>query len=394
MRLEIEYPVILQAIPPRSTLSKTVIVKDVLVADIQEYSASEAPVALLRKGVNPDTNMHWVQEYLHPGEGLFVAGKPPKIEDGRVRYAFGYEKTQVVSPIFHSEMHAKVQKTIKDIYCEHKSNAYKHVYNDDVYKAYIERWERFRSGEQSSKIPLFSEIKLSNLEEGGVERARDEINRKVADVILVDGRFYLRQPEPTYLANASVNARDPLVLPQSKLSEMEMLEVEKVDLSMAYFAADDLDGALAYAAEMWRIRKCDDIDYNASLSGDAFEVVDPSALKFDGERVSVLRSAKAIMRNFMSSIAPPAVGSASHIMQALTTNFENTGLEALVNYKHLEVALKSQETSTDDVCALIRDCISGSEGDRFAKGFEASMLEMALKRWERREVRKSFGLMF
>lgn len=401
MKLEIEYPVILEAVPPRSSLPRTVIVKDVAVADIPEYSASDAPVALRRKRVDPNTHKPWVQNYLHANGGLFSAARQPTIEAGRVRYEFGYEKTQVISPIFHNAMHAEVQEKVSGIKKLHKSNAYKHLYNDDVYQAYVERWERrFRDGPVTTvttKIPLLNEIKLSKIEEDGVERARREINKRIEAVILIDGRFYVRQPEPVYLANASVNVRDPFVSAHASISEEEILGAEKIDLSMAYFAADDLDGAIAYAAEMWRIRKGDDNDYDAALSGEAYEVVDPSALRFNGERVSVLRAAEAVRRNFISSIVPSAAGSSTYVLGKVTENFQNTSLEALVNYKHLEAELKAAtggKGNTDDLCARIKDCLSGSESGRFVKGLEAAMLGVALGRWERREARRNYGLMF
>ncbi|MDW9481243.1 hypothetical protein GOB57_21600 [Sinorhizobium meliloti] len=400
MKLEIEYPVILEAVPPRSSLPKTVIVKDVVLAEIPEYSASDAPVALRRKRVDPNTHKPWVQNHLHANDGLFVAAKQPTIEAGRVRYEFGYEKTQVISPLFHNEVHKAVQEKVSGIKRLHKSSAYKHLYNDDVYKAFVERWERqYRDGPVTTvttKIPLLGEIKLSSIEEGGVEQARREITKRVEDVILVDGRFHIRQPEPVYLANAGVNVRKPFVSPQAGITEEEILGAEKIDLSMAYFAADDLDGAIAYAAEMWRIRKGDDNDYDAALSGEAYEVVDPSALRFNGERLSVLRAAEAVRRNFMSSIVPSAIGSSNYVLEKVTANFENTSLETIVNYKHLEAALKASAdgANTDDVCARVRDCLSGSESERFAAGTEAAMLEVALGRWERREARRNFGLFF
>jgi hypothetical protein len=399
MKLEIEFPVILQAVPPRSALSKTVIVKDVVVADIPEYSASEAPVALRRKRVTSDQKP-WVQDYVHSNNGLFVAGVRPRIKEGRVSYEFGYHKAQVSSPIFHNEMHAEVQEKIVELKRLHKSSYYKHIFNQDVYDAYVERWERRYHGEPlmtvTTKLPMLDEIKLSNIEDGAIEAAQSAINKRIANIILVDGRFYIKQPEPVYVANASLDVRDPFVSTLAGISEDEMLVAEKIDLSTAYFAADDLEGAISYAAEMWRIRKGDDNDYDAALSGDAYEVVDPAALGFDGERVSVLRAAEAVRRNFMDSIVPSGIGNSSYVLQKVTANFENTSLESLVNYKHLEAALKSAVDggSTDDLCARIKDCVAGTEGHRFVRGDEVTMLEVALGRWDRREARRNFGLMF
>lgn len=405
MKLEIEYPVILEAVPPRSTLRKTVIVKDVVVADIPEYSTSEAPVALRRKRLTT-AGKPWVQNYLHVDDGLFTEVVRPTISEGRVPYEFGYEKTQVISPIFHNDLHGEVQEKIAGLKRLHKSNYPKHLFNQDVLDAFVERWERRYAGEPiltvRTKLPLLGEIKLSDIEEGGVERARSEIGKKIANVILIDGRFHFKQPEPVYLANASVSVRDPFVSLQASISEEEMLGAEKIDLSEAYFAADDLEGAIAYAAEMWRIRKGDDYDYDAALSGDAYEVVDPSALRFNGERISVLRAAETIRRNFISSIVPSAIGTsygggAYYVIEKVTENFQNTGLEAIVNYKHLEAELKAAtggKDNTDDLCARIKDCISGPESERFVKGLEATMLDVALGRWEQREARRNFGLMF
>ncbi|MNL90102.1 hypothetical protein D3C87_2208920 [compost metagenome] len=50
--------------------------------------------------------------------------------------------------------------------------------------------------------------------------------------------------------------------------------------------------------------------------------------------------------------------------------------------------------NTDALCDRIKDCLSGAESARFVKGMEATMLDVALGRWERREARRNYGLMF
>jgi hypothetical protein len=400
MKLEIEYPVVLQAVPPRSTLSKTVFLKDVVVVDIPEYSASEATLALRQKRTDPNTNEHWMRNFLHINGGLFCGAKAPTIKAGKVPYEFGYERNQIISPIFHNDLHADAQEKIGSLKRLHKSNCYKHVFNQDVIDAYVERWDRRYRGVAlalvKAKLPFLADIKLSKVEDDGVERARNAISKRVADIVIIDGRFHIKQSEPVYLANASENVHDPFVAARTMISEEEMLGEDTIDLSTAYFSADDLEGATAYAAEMWRIRKGDDVDYDAPLSGNAYEVVDPSALKFDGERVSALRAAECVRRNFMSSILPPAKGTANHVLQIVSDNFDKTSLETLVNYKNLVASLNTAVAggSTDDLCVRIRECISGEDGNRFVKGEEAEMLEVALARWERREARRNFGLMF
>lgn len=401
MKLEIEYPLILKAVPPRASTRKDVIVKDVVTVDVPEYSASEAPVAVRVSGRDPQTKEPTTQDYFSVGGGIYVNAHQPRIEDGRVRYEFGYKETQLISPLFHNELHAEAQDVVKHVVDVHKSTAPKYIFPEDLAKAHKDNKDRAYARNREKppvevSLPLFNDLKFPQIDDAEVDRARAAIMRRVNDVVVVDGKFKLRRPEPVYLADASKDRQEPLVFFRIGISEHDLMEAEKVGLDQAYFAADDLEGALAYAAEMWRIRKGDDQDYEARLIGKPIEVLDPAALQFDGDRISVFRAAEVVRRNFMETLLPQANGGTYYVKETVTRNFENTSLEAIVNYKHLETALKCTDGSitTDDLCARIRDCLSGSESERFAKGMEASMLEVAVGRWERREARRNFGLIF
>jgi hypothetical protein len=395
MKLEIEYPMILKAVPPRASILKDVIVKDVVTADIPEYSSSEAPLAVRVTGVNSEREPVTV-EYRSVGGALYKNAFQPTIDGGRVRYEFGYKETQCMSPLFHNALHYEAQTMVDHVARVHKSAAAKHLFPEDLAAAYRDRLYTSSRLMRQVSLPMFDEVKFSRIDDGAVEKARAAILGRIEDVVIVDGQFMLRNPEPVYLADASSNRKEPLVLVKYRVDEEGLKEAEKVGLFQAYFAADDLEGALAYAAEMWRIRKQDDQDYQARLIGNPIEVFDSGSLRFDGDRVSVVRAAEAVRRNFMETLLPAANGGASYVKETVTKNFENTSLEAIVNYKHLEAAIKCTDGSvtTDDLCARIKDCLSGSESERFAKGSDAAMLEVAVGRWERREARRNFGLIF
>ncbi|MCS4089044.1 hypothetical protein [Rhizobium sp. BK176] len=401
MKLEIEYPMVMKAVPPRSSILKDVIVKDVVTVDIPELSASEVPVALRVSGVNTQTQTPYHVPYYSVRGGLYVTAKQPEIEEGRVRYDFGYKETERFSPVFHNDMHCEAQTVVDRVVGTHKSGAAKFIFPEGLARAHQDNKDRGYARNRDKPpvqvaLPNFKDLKFPRVDDTEVEHARAAIMRRIDDLVIVDGKFMLRRPEPVYFADASRDRREPGVFVMLKVTEEELRDAEHVQLDRAYFAADDLEGALAYAAEMWRIRKQDDQDYDARLFGNQIEVLDPSALRFDGDRISVVRAAEAIRRNFMETLLPQANGGPSYVKEMVTRNFENTSLEAIVNYKHLEAALKCTDGSitTDDLCARIRDCLSGSESERFAKDMEASMLEVAVGRWERREARRNFGLIF
>jgi hypothetical protein len=303
--------------------------------------------------------------------------------------------------LFHNELHCEAQTVVEHVTQVHKSAASKYIFPEDLAKAYKDNKDRAYARNREKppvtvSLPLFKAVKFPLIDDGEVERARAAIMRKIDDVVIVDGKFMVRRPEPVYLADAGRDRTEPLVFVKYGVTEQDLREAEKVGLDQAYFAADDLEGALAYAAEMWRIKKGDDKDYEARLIGNPIEVFDAAAVQFDGDRISVTRAAEVVRRNFMETLLPAGSGGHYYVKETVTRNFENTSLEAIVNYKHLEAALKSTDGSitTDDLCARIRDCLAGSESERFAKGIEAAMLDVAVGRWERREARRNFGLIF
>jgi hypothetical protein len=400
MKLEIEYPMILKAVPPRSSTIKDVIVRDVVTVDIPEFSASQVPVAMRVTGVDSQKKPFSVA-YRSVGGSMYGHAVQPDVDGGRVAYEFGYKETQRFSPLFHNELHCEAQTVVEHVAQVHKSAASKYIFPEDLAKAYKDSKDRAYARDREKppvkvSLPLFKVVKFPRIDEGEVERARAAIMRKIDDVIIVDGKFMMRWPEPVYLADAGRDRKEPLVFIKYGVKEQDLKEAEKVGLDQAYFAADDLEGALAYAAEMWRIKKQDDQDYEARLIGNPIEVIDPASLRFDGDRISVVRAAEVVRRNFMETLLPPGNGGTYYVKETMTRNFENTSLDAIVNYKHLEAAMKCTDGSitTDDLCARIRDCLSGSESERFARGMEAAMLVVAVGRWERREARRNFGLIF
>ncbi|MBY3155567.1 hypothetical protein HFO56_24890 [Rhizobium laguerreae] len=397
MKLEVEFPLILRAVPPRASIIKDVVVKDVVTVEIPEFSASEALLAMRVTGVDSSTQKPFNVRYHSVGDGMYVNAVQPEIEAGRVRYEFGYKETQRFAPLFHNDLHCEAQTVVDNVARTHKSAAAKHIFPEVLAKAHQDNKDKARGKPPVQvSLPMFKDLKFPRIDDQDVDRARAAIMCRIDDLVIVDGKFMLRRPEPVYLADASTDRREPAVFVKFNVTVAELRGAEKIRLDQAYFAADDLEGVLAYAAEMWRIKKQDDQDYEARLVGNPIEVLDPAGLRFDGDRISVIRAAEAIRRNFMETILPQANGGPSYLREAVARNFENTSLEAIVNYKHLEAALKPSDgsTTTDELCGRIRDCMSGSEAERFANGLEASMLEVAIGRWERREARRNFGLIF
>jgi len=380
MKLEIEYPLAFKAIPPRGQYPRTFFAMDRVQVDIPEYAGTDMPVAL-EVGVTDDAGGRWRTRYRSLDGNLYVAAKQPLIEGGLCRYRFSASESAVFSPVFQNHHHAAAVNALSTIVRKHTYVQAKDLlYPPEVYRSHYSRGE-------AVELPMLGAMRFTEAEEGAVERARADFARRVSDVVSVDGKFSIRRSEPFYLARADGQDGPSVTVVTDHLPHDFEEHPEYMVPAVACFPIDEPDRAMDYAAEMWRVVNGLDDDPAVAPARSQVKLVDPSCLRFDGDRYSVIKAGARMQRQFVMGQSRSA---------DVAGFLRETGIETLVAYKNLEAALEGGfgDADADAVASAAKDCLAVEQADRFLRDDPAALVEMALGRWERREARQSLGLFF
>lgn len=199
MKLEIEYPMILDAVPPRSVNTRTCIVMDVTTIDIPEYSERDAPIAIQTRSTKADAGM-MVRRYRSANGDLFLEATAPQLTAGRCTYELSFDDETKHSPIFHGELQPKVVKLIRNK-CFYVSAAKSVLYPEEVIKTFSSHRNSYEGDiTPALTLPLLDEVRFAKIDESQISSAREAFRERLSGVILIDGTFHIRQPEPVYVA--------------------------------------------------------------------------------------------------------------------------------------------------------------------------------------------------
>lgn len=397
MKVEVEYPIVLNAIPKRSTQHKLVVVKDVCVIDIPQYSLAEAHVVMKEHIERSGKNVTRV--YRAVGDELYSASAPPAITDGRVRYQFGHRDNGERSLIFHSNSHAAAVDAVNQRCKKLKSAARTGVYPEGLYHSF--GWATsFRTGAEPPpppELPMLSDGTVTGFDHEEVDKARERFLADCAGVIMVGDMFMLRRPEPVYVVDSEYCEDAPRVHLRDDIDPRTFSQdddAEEPSLSRMLFSVDDLDAARDFASEMWRLRTGNEVD--AVVDGNRLEIVDGSFLKFDGEAASAANIARIMEDRFVESIGLLSIGRGWHSRTSSVAKLRSVELDSFAAFQDLSKALAEYEAGADGdvVCDAVRQALSTSGASRFLRESDMPMAELALGRWEKRHVRRDLGLFF
>ena len=389
MKLLIEYPLVLEkAVPARSQVPRKVIVKDVCILDVPEYGLSDAPVAMRRPMPG---NM--VVNYRAIGGDLFLRKAQPTIENGTVRYDFGFGRGGRRSSIFHQDVHDGTVESASMVCRNGKSHTRANIYPDEVWASYEWANAPIRYAPETHpavNLAMLDAMKFVSFDEEAVERSRLAFAASASHVVIVDGRFMRKSPEPVYVAKSDAYEDQPTVSLADDLDIATLHKAEDVHPCRAYFPVDDLEGAREYAAEMWRLRVGDDEDHVVEMEGSAIEVLDGNLVTFDGEGMAAAMTARMMCEGFLRSLA-----GSSHWSE-IGRHLDQVSVEGFAAYKRLSTSIAEYEHGNggDSICAAARECLASGDTARFAPDKLLPLLELGIGRWEKREMRREFGMIF
>ncbi len=385
MKLEVQYPVLLKAVPPRSANVKTIVAMDSCAVDIPEYSGAELPV-VIREIVRRQDGTTGIKNFRAMGTHLYVLATQPVIENGRVEYGFAHDDRAVWSSVFHDNTHREAVSVTTQI-CKRGITAVKtELYPDNIFTSYNLMLTRSPITEKVAPVSIPSIHDLGTAEDI-VEGAR-EGRRKFLDhmkkVILVDGKFMIRRQEPILKVDAERLKITPVY---NQDMSPDNLREEGISIHTAYFAVDDEKAANDFISETWRHRQDGDETGGVERKGNSFEVLDPSVLTFDGAATSAWIAAETMIESFTKTMA-------TGFHYTARRKLDELGLDCFIAYKRLADAASAFEggEDADELCEAARRCLSNAEEWRFYSEGSRPFVELALERWENRPVDPGFGL--
>lgn len=397
MKLEIEYPIVLEAIPKRSTQRKLVVVRDVHVVDIPEYSQADMPISF-REQLKGDAKGRAVV-FRAMGSTLYTAMTPPVVEDGRVRYVFGHRDLGHKSPLFHDEAHARAVNAVNDRCRKLKSAARTGVYPEGLVRSYA--WtSAFRmNGPKPDpvELPLVSDGTVTGFDDAELDLARERMARLCDRLVLMDGRFMMARTEPVYMVDNEDRENEPVVkfvrdIDPRKFSDDD--DAQEPTFNRMLFRLDELELAIEYASELWRLRTGESV--SPTIEGNAVELIDASYLSFDGDAAAVANTARIMHDRYVQSMSLSGVGAGWHSRRNIGRRLSDLEPDSFAAFQSLSRALGEYEDGADgeELHGAVRRALDSSGGRRFLHDSEAQFADLFIGRWERRHARREFGFVF
>lgn len=394
MIIEVEYPITTTGKPARSNKTKTVVFKETVRFDLPEYSSSEARVAISVPGP---------QGFL-PTDYLGIDGKlyydtVNKVPRSRqYEFVLGLRKSADI-------LTAHLEESLLEL-GKHLRRRNSTAIASELYPSVLA--EHFARGlghsgasnnrpETEVRLPSIDEIEVKDLDMAEVDRQKHAFLAHLSEFAVVNGSLIRTIPEPVY--SVSVGYADsntgtptegtPPVIHIVKPDREGRLYAKNNTNVVAYFSADRLDDAIAYAIEMKAAQT--DKQFEVKIPGE-IRVLDHSYLTFDAERESLLVMAEHMIVDGMTRIFNRRNDNIS--MSAVRQGLDRVAADTLLSWKRLSGAM--EHPNHEELGWAIRECLGHYDhyGQKVFVDFPltAEMYEAALSKWENREVSVNIGV--
>ncbi|MBY3157298.1 hypothetical protein HFO56_33780 [Rhizobium laguerreae] len=397
MIIEIEFPITTTGKPAKATKSKTVVFRDAVRFDIPDYGPSAKRPAMLvdgPPGFQP-TPYYGIEGKLY---GQTFQKVP---SDRRSPLVVSLSPRDNVLTSHLENALVELGKTLRN---HHSTAVASALYPKELADYFADGLTTTRAANRADLAPIllptFERLSVQDLDMAEIERQRAAFAAHLSEFVIVDGEFMRSMPEPVYgvtigypahegggrphLASEGSAAKVELILPPrgQQLHRMQ----QHVNM-VAFFSADRHGDALAYANAIKPHQGPGPAD--ASAAHRRIRVRDASYVKFDDEAASLLMISENMARNFLRE----TLGyQNSHSTERIRGAFEGAPIEAIVAWKTLTAAISAEEQ--DDLPVAIRNCLEVQQatGTGYFAGYAMppAVIEMALAKWENREVSLAF----
>lgn len=379
MKISVDFPVITIGTVKQRPPKKTVVAQETVHVDIPEYSASEAHIVMTTTRRRGDPNSG--KRYMGKDGVLFESAPYVQIEDGRVRYRFGYDITPQ-SGDMHRHLDLEIFELLNRLKKMHSTAIVSAIVPSSLAELRIE-YDKVAKDRRTVELPTITEIKLGAFDEDAVRRQVDSFKQHLSRFIMIDGKMQISTSEPIYSISLG---QDGVVQPHiSTIDRSYPGRLEDSIPSMAavgFFRADASHDEMT--DEVNRLRAV--LDFQEQQPVDILgriHVNDPSYLGFDPEGATLRLAARRTLKGFIGDLAskmnPFTPQQLAHLLLTLPTGDFNA-------YRDLEGAM-----ACDD-----REAIANSLPyfGKFHKGFgrratqlrSEAMISAVIERWENRPI--------
>lgn len=192
MKLEVDFPVITEGLAVRSKSKKPVVARQTINVDIPEYSAADAPVAMVcTREWNDDPRLS--ENVFRAVNGdLLVLARHVTIENGRIQHRLarsgGSESYDV-----HGALDYKVSHLLATLKDKHSTGIVSAVIPAQLGALYL----TYENGD--IEIPRLEDLQLREFDEEAVEEQIASFERHMARFAMIDGKMQISEREPIYV---------------------------------------------------------------------------------------------------------------------------------------------------------------------------------------------------
>jgi hypothetical protein len=379
MQVTFHLPVLVYGMPGRTTNKRAVAGYVPLVRNIRVLSAHEAPVAVEFK--HYDHNGTATKESLRGYEGTLLrhlSTLPSDVVDVQIGM-HGHSKDGVFADQLSFIESEGVKKTQKNVNGRQATHA---VVAPPAFADFICRWGW---GSDYKFTPL-SDLELKEGYEDQLSEQIDAFDRKLAKLVIIDGRFYLPEPEPVFKLLDQYGSVTVDLLRGERAADFGIVKGSGTDLNaLGYFRLDQQEYMLVEAEKLASGR---DIVH---LVEDVL-VYDPSILVANTEAMTLTELAATFAQRFLTKILD---GDCSYEekLSRLGKELALLPVEQIITYQSLVAGIDRFKAEGDfsELEEAVFDVTESAPGslNRFYFVYEGRVSQNAVeitRRWNDREV--------
>lgn len=379
MKLEVDFPVITEGLAVRSRSKKPVVARQTLKVDIPEYSAAEAPVAMVcTREWNDDPRLS--ENVFRAVNGqLYVRARHVTVEEGRIQHRHSISGGAQSYDV-HSALDSKVSYLLATLKDKHSTGIGSAVIPGQLGEAYFTHGANLPDGQ--IEIPRLEDLQLREFDEAAVEDQVASFERHMVRFAMIDGKMQISEREPIYVVTMPDAHQRATIYSVSPPFGKHADEDFHISSAAMMFRADTTLEEMS--REIHQVSQViGDLEPREVGASGRVHVYDEHHLSFDAEAANMRLVARNALKGFIAA-------SAKHLMpfkyDKLTEFLLSLPTEDFLAYRELERAM--QENNPDAIAEMLPHFarFQPGVGGRGSHCQSEVMIERVLENWANRTV--------
>lgn len=373
MKIEVDFPVITEGLAVRSRAKKPVVARHTIQVDIPEYTAADAPVAMVCTPEWNDDPRLSENVFRAVNGDLLVLARHVTIEDGRIQHRLARSGGSQSYDV-HGALDYKVSHLLATLKDKHSTGIVSAVIPAQIGALYL----TYENGDM--EIPRLEELQLREYDDEAVAAQVASFERHMARFAMIDGKMQISEREPIYV----------VTMPDARAT------ISSVPLPHGEYPDDDShisSAAMLFRADATLEEMSEEIHEVSQAIGDLeargigasgrVHVYGDHHLSFDAEAANIRLVAKSALKGFIAAAARTMMPFNHH---RLTEFLLSLPTEDFLAYRELERAMGQNDP--DAIAEALPHFARFQPGVGRRGGHRQSevMIERVLENWANRAI--------